>query len=112
MVSSKKEGSHSLQAVNMAQVAARVQCTPPPANVHGLGPWRPAHPPTHMPSTEGPSAQPPVAGVPIGLEQPLRQMVAPVAEARPPAAAFPGCAFFQSDVLLRALKVIHVYLCP
>ena len=71
----------------------------------------PTHPP-HMPSTEGPSAHPPVAGVPIGLEQPLRQMVAPVAEARPPAAAFPGCAFFQSDVLLRALKVIHVYRCP
>lgn len=45
------------------------------------------------------------AGVPMGLEQPLRQMVAPVAGARPPAAAFPGCAFFQSDVLLRALKV-------
>lgn len=41
----------------------------------------------------------------MGLEQPLRQMVAPVAGARPPAAAFPGCAFFQSDVLLRALKV-------
>ena len=41
----------------------------------------------------------------MGLEQPLRQMVAPVAAARPPAAAFPGCAYFQGDVLLRALKV-------
>ncbi|PRW61454.1 SCY1 2 [Chlorella sorokiniana] len=47
-----------------------------------------------------------MSGVPMGLEQPLRQMVAPVAAARPPAAAFPGCAFFQSDVLLRALKFL------
>lgn len=41
----------------------------------------------------------------MGLEQPLRSMVAPVAAARPPAAALSGCAFFQSDVQLRALKV-------
>ncbi len=52
-----------------------------------------------------PCTHPPGTGVPMGLEQPLRQMVAPVVGARPPAAAFPGCAFFQSDVLLRALKV-------
>jgi hypothetical protein len=47
----------------------------------------------------------PGAGIPMGLEQPLRQMVAPVAGARPPAAAFAGCQYFQADVLLRALKV-------
>ena len=41
----------------------------------------------------------------MGLEQPLRSMLAPVAEARPPAAALAGCAYFQGDVQLRALKV-------
>ncbi len=40
----------------------------------------------------------------MGLEQPLRSMLAPVASARPPAAAFAGCQYFQEDVLLRALK--------
>ena len=44
----------------------------------------------------------------MALEQPLRQMVAPVAGARPPAAAFAGCQYFQADVLLRALKVRHL----
>lgn len=39
----------------------------------------------------------------MGLE-PLRAMLAPVASARPPAAAFAGCQYFQADVLLRALK--------
>lgn len=40
----------------------------------------------------------------MGVEQPLRAMLAPVASARPPAAAFAGCQYFQDDVLLRALK--------
>lgn len=45
------------------------------------------------------------SGVPQALEQPLRAMLAPVAAARPPAAAFAGGQYFQGDVLLRALKV-------
>ena len=84
-------------AQSTAQPAARMQCTPPL--------------PMAMASVPGILPTCPSSGVPIGLEQPLRQMVAPVAAARPPAAAFPGCAFFQSDVLLRALKVTHVFCC-
>jgi hypothetical protein len=37
-------------------------------------------------------------------------MAAPVAGARPPAAAFAGCQYFQSDVLLRALKFLDTML--
>ena len=47
----------------------------------------------------------------MAREQPLRQMVAPVAGARPPAAAFAGCQYFQADVLLRALKVRTCHAC-
>lgn len=72
---------------------------PPVADLGALS-TAPAHPPTHSPTLPHTTA-----GVPMGLEQPLRQMVAPVAGARPPAAAFAGCQYFQGDVLLRALKV-------
>ena len=43
---------------------------------------------------------------PLGLQQMLRQMLAPAPEARPPIASFSGCPFFMSDIQLRALKFL------
>lgn len=47
-----------------------------------------------------------ISGTPPQLEQILRQMLAPVPEARPPIASFAACPYFQADVHLRALKFL------
>lgn len=47
-----------------------------------------------------------LAGLPLGLEQVMRQMLAPSPAARPSVAAFAGCQYFQGDTLLRALRFL------
>jgi SCY1-like protein 2 len=47
-----------------------------------------------------------ISGTPPQLEQILRQMLAPVPEARPPVASYAACSYFQGDVHLRALKFL------